>query len=334
MKHSACVPLLVALVACGRAAPRLTLLEGAAMGTTFCVQVVDLPAALDARALRARVDEVLAGIDRTMSTWDPASELSRFNASDSLDWFEVSSGTLTVVAEAQRIGRLTGGAFDVTIGPLVELWGFGPPEPRGRPTPEALAGVRGAVGFEKLELRATPPALRKRDPALRVDLSAIAKGFAVDEVVRLLEAQGACDFLVEVGGELGARGRNPAGAPWHVAVEHPPPAQGVAPCRVALVDCAVATSGDYARFFEQDGVRYTHVIDPRSGLPVQTGVASATVLSASAMEADALATALMVLSPDEGLRLAAREALAVRLLVRVEGGFDERRSLSFPAREP
>ena len=324
---------------CGPPAGRLTLVEGVSMGTTYSVQVVGGPRALDARALRRQLDALLLSIERRMSTYDPLSELSRFNADRTCDWWPVSADTVTVIDEARRVHGLTGGAFDVTVGPLVEAWGFGPgatrarqgPE-RVRPGPEELALALARVGLPRLASRASPPALRKRVSDLQVDLSAIAKGFAVDELARLLDARGARDYLVELGGELRARGRNPAGEPWSVAVEQPTPGGGALPCVLRLTDGAVATSGDYRQGFEQDGVRYAHVIDPRTGEPAATGIASVTVLARTAMEADAFATALMLLPVDEGLALATREGLAARLLVRSGDGFVEHGTPRFPAR--
>lgn len=323
--------LLATLAGCGRPGERLTTLEGATMGTTYSVQVVDLPATLASAELHSRVDETLRAIEERMSTYDPDSELSRFNASDSTDWFPVSGETLAVIEEALRVSHLSAGAFDVTVGPLVELWGFGPGGERARPAPAAIEATLASVGFRRLETRPSPPSIRKRVPGLRVDLSAIAKGFAVDEIARLLLAAGVRAFLIEVGGELRAGGHGPSGAPWRIAVERPQPAARAPACVLQLEDGAVASSGDYRKAFEQDGVRYAHVLDPRSGRPVSTGVALATVLSASAAEADAFATALMVLPPDEGLRLAERQGLAARLLVRDDGGFSERHTPRFPA---
>jgi len=331
--RSALVPLLLAAASCGAAEERLTRLAGATMGTTWAVQVVDLPPALDRGRLEADVAAVLRGIEARMSTWDAASELSRFNAADSTDWFAVSADTRAVVAEALRVSRVTGGAFDVTVGPLVELWGFGPggrEGPRRRPEPEAVQAALERVGWRWLETRADPPALRKRRPGLRVDLSAIAKGFAVDAVADRLASAGPTDFLVEVGGELRARGRNLDGTPWRLAVERPRSAEPAPPCLLELADGAVATSGDYRNAFEQDGVRYAHVIDPRTGRPAESRVAAATVVAPTAMEADAFATALLVLPPDEGLRLAEREGLAARLLVRDDAGWVEHRTPRFP----
>ena len=334
MRRHACALLLGLCAACERPGPRMTRFEGATMGTTYDVQVVDAPAALDPSGLHAQVHGVLSTIEGRMSTYDPESEVSRFNASDSTDWFDVSEDTLWVIEEAHRISRLTGGTFDVTVGPLVELWGFGARPGNGPPAPELIATVLEDVGFDLLETRASPPAIRKRVAKLRIDLSAIAKGFAVDEVARVLEAQGLRRFLVEVGGELRARGSNLAGQPWLIAVEQPQHGQRAAACHLHLVDRAVASSGDYRKVLDVAGVRTTHVIDPRTGQPVSTGVSSATVLSPSAIEADAFATALMVLPPETGLRLAEQQGLAARLLVREGAAYVERMTPCFPELTP
>lgn len=330
--------LVLAAAACGRPAPDALRLEGATMGTTWGVDVPAPPAGLDAARLRTAVEDALAGIERAMSTYDPASEVSRFNASAGDAWFPVSAATHTVIAAAQDASARTGGAFDVTVGPLVEVWGFGPGADGGgrgrRPSAAELEAARAIVGAGRLELRAPPAAIRKRDPGVRLDLSGIAKGFAVDEVAAVLEEAGVRRYLVEIGGELRARGTNAAGRPWLVAVERPATALGAPPCFLELVDGAVATSGDYRRGFVDGGTRYSHVLDPRTGEPVRTGVVSATVVAPTAMEADALATALMVLPPREGLSLTEREGLAARLLVREGEALVERRSAGFPEGRP
>jgi thiamine biosynthesis lipoprotein len=242
----------------------------------------------------------------------------------------VSSDLNVVLDRSLRISRETGGAFDVTVGPLVDLWGFGPGGERRRPATAAIDAALARVGSGALETRAAPPAIRRRAPGLRIDLSAVAKGYAVDRVAALVDGVGADGFLVDVGGELRAGGTNPDGGPWRVAVERPRAAELAPPCVLELEDAAVATSGDAHAFFEEDGTRYSHVVDPRTGRPVANDVAAVTVVAGSAMEADALATALMVLGPDEGARLAEREGLAARFLVRAGGGFAEHRTSRFP----
>jgi len=323
---------LLACPACEQHARHVTRIEGSTMGTTYSLQIIDMPATHDESELHAAVDGALRAVEGKMSTYDPESELSRFNASHSTTWFEVSADTVNVVEEALRISRLTGGAFDVSVAPLVDLWGFGPHGQRRRPAPAAIATALDSVGYERLETRPEPPSIRKGSAGMRVDLSAIAKGFAVDQVARLLDDRGARDYLIEVGGELRASGLNLAGLPWRIAVDQPRGPQSMAPCLLDLVDRAVASSGDYRNAFEEEGVRHAHVIDPRSGHPTSAGVACATVLSSTTMEADAFATALMVLDPDDGLRLAEQAGLDARLLVRLGESLVERSTPGFPGR--
>lgn len=305
---------------------------GETMGTTWAVSLARPPASVGAEGLRRAVEATLARVDRAASTWREDSELARFNAAGTTAWRPVSPMLARIVTGALRTSRLSGGAFDPTVAPLVDLWGFGPGGgPRARPTDDALRAARARVGFAHLAVRGEPPALRKDLPALEVDLSAIAKGFAVDRVAARLAEMGAHDVLVEIGGELRARGRNPDGEPWIVAVQRPNGSAGAASALLGLTDAAVATSGDYRTHFEQDGRRYSHLIDPRTGEPVSHGLASVTVVARSAMRADALATALLVLGPERGPALAERERLAALFLVREGDGF---RATTTPALRP
>jgi thiamine biosynthesis lipoprotein len=321
----------LALAACGRvdaAAPALRLV-GETMGTGWSVTLVALPGELRRDRLRRDLQALLDELEARLTTWDAESELRRFSDGASLDWTPVSLETATVVAEAVRVGALTGGAFDVTIAPLVELWGFGGVgTATAPPSVEAIEAARARTGRGSLEVRLDPPALRKARPDLALDLSGIAKGYAVDRVAAWLETLGVQRYLVEIGGELRARGHNARGQPWRVGVADP---EGGEPrVRLGLERGAVATSGDYRRFIERDGERFTHVLDPRSGRALERGPASVTVFAGSAMTADALATALMVLGPEDGLEFARREGLSVLFLVRVEGTL---RELASPALE-
>ncbi len=274
---------------------------GPTMGTRYSVKVVDLPAALGEAALRAGVERVLEAVNASLSTYRPDSELSRFNRSPDTGWVPASADLLRVVTEAQRVSRLTGGAFDVTVGPLVNLWGFGPGRGEDRVPAEAeVAAARARVGYARLEVRDLPPAVRKAIPDLYVDLSAIAKGYGVDRVSEYLEAQGVARYLVEVGGEVRGRGSNARGTPWKVAVERPAEGERAAYAVVDVDGVGVATSGDYRNYFEQDGRRYSHTIDPATGRPITHALASVTVVSDTCMTADALATGLNVLGPEAG----------------------------------
>ena len=304
--------------------PRIEL-TGRAMGATYSVTLVNAPTDLDRTALQQAIDARLADINRQMSTYDPASELSRFNRQHATDWFPVSPAVVQVVAEAERISRLSDGAFDITVGPLVDLWGFGPGETGNAiPDDRQIEQARSLVGHEKLRLRNDPPALRKTVPGLRIDLSAIAKGYAVDELSRLLSRRGLDRHLVEIGGELRARGHNAANRPWRIGVERPGPGFHIVHAAIGLRDQGMATSGDYRNFFERDGQRYSHTMEPTDGKPVTHALASVTVVADACMRADALATALLATGPERGYRLAEREGIAALFIERTNNGFIDR----------
>jgi thiamine biosynthesis lipoprotein len=218
----------------------------------------------------------------------------------------------------------------VTVGPLVNLWGFGPGRGEDRvPSATEVEEARARVGYARLEVRDPPPAVRKAIPDLYVDLSAIAKGYGVDRVSEYLESQGVGRYLVEVGGEVRGRGRNARGTPWKVAVERPAEGERAAYAVVEVDGVGVATSGDYRNFFEKDGRRYSHTIDPATGRPVTHALASVTVVSDTCMTADALATGLNVLGPEAGYALAEREGIAALFIVREGQGFARRATAAF-----
>ena len=317
---------MVTVAGCGEKRPAR--LAGAVMGTTWSVQIVaDVQPDLAAR-IQARLD----AINARMTTYSATSELARFNASDSLQWVSVSAELAEVVAEALRVGALTGGAFDITAGPLVELWGFGAaPAIDAPPAAEAVAALRERVGVSLVAARAAPAGLRKARPDVALDLSALAKGYAVDQVAALLEDLGFSRYLVEVGGELRGRGRNARGELWRIAVEQPAAGARRVQRAFPLRDLAVATSGDYRNFFELNGKRYSHTIDPRSGYPVAHRLASVTVLDPSAMSADAFATGLLVLGEEAGYAFALSHDIPALFVVREDTGYRERMTPSFSA---
>ncbi len=315
--------------------PDLMDIHGRTMGTTYSVKVVipptlTLPVEKRKPTISKGIDELLKKVNLLMSTWIEESEISRFNRFRETGWFEVSPDTAKVVAEALRTSRLSGGAFDVTVGPLVNLWGFGPPPNRQIPTDEQIRVAMKDIGFQNLSVREDPPALKKEIPGIYCDLSAIAKGFGVDKVGEYLEAQGFSDYLVEIGGEVRGRGTRPDHDPWHVAIASPGPG-GKSPYRkiILLKNMSMATSGDYFNYFEKDGVRFSHTIDPVTGKPITHKLASVSVLHRSCMTADALATAINVLGPDKGYELALKENLAVFLIIREKDGFIEKMTPAF-----
>jgi thiamine biosynthesis lipoprotein len=317
------------LGACERAPPEV-LLTGPAMGTTWTMRVVPGEVPADPAALRGLVQEALDEVDLAMSTYRPDSAVSRFNASESTDWIEVPPALEEVVAEALRIGEASGGAFDITIAPVVALWGFGHAAPRSQPPADRdVAATLAATGQRHLTVRTDPPALRKSLPGLTLDLDSIAPGYAVDLVAERLEAAGQQRYMIEIGGELRVRGRNARGERWRIGIERPE-ASGRSVDRILQLESgAVSTSGDYRDFFESAGMRYSHTLDPRSGRPVTHGLASVTVLRPTTVEADGLATALSVLGPAEGYELAERMGWAALFIERTPDGLQHRETRAF-----
>lgn len=282
---------------------------GETMGTRWSAAIVAPPP-----GIAAAIQGVLAHIIAQMSHWEPASQLSRINAAAPGGWHGIAPEFVQVMTVALHIAARSEGAFDPAMGALVDLWGFGPPGPRGDvPGDTEIDTARAAIGLGAIELDAPLLRLRRVRPA-RLDLSGIAKGYAVDAVAARLRGMGCTDFLVEIGGELVGVGIQPDGQPWWVDVE-PPPGVALAPLRIALHGLAVATSGDYRR----SSAAGSHSIDPRTGRPIAHGTASVTVIHADCCHADAWASALTVREPDAAIALAKREELAVRLVVRGEG---------------
>ncbi|WP_226704478.1 FAD:protein FMN transferase [Microbulbifer elongatus] len=301
-------------------------LTGPTMGTSYHITVVDVPASLRKAELQSAIDAELVAVNQEMSTYIPDSELMRFNRAPVGEEVEVSPHLATVVERALEIYRNSDGAFDVTVGPLVNLWGFGPnPEPETIPGDAEIAALQAVVGSDALNLQGAR--LSKKRP-VEIDLSAIAKGHGVDRVAELLETKGIANYLVEVGGELRTAGVNPKGKSWRIGVERPSGGQ-VVQKPIEVSGKAVATSGDYRNYYERDGKRYAHTIDPRSGRPVEHRLASVTVIAETCAEADGYATALNVIGADAALKLAEEQNLAVFLLVKTESGFEERASSAF-----
>jgi thiamine biosynthesis lipoprotein len=295
------------------------------MGTSYSIKIVDLPAAIDSKILDRNIAQLLAEINGLMSTYQEDSELSRFNRNRRTDWVAVSSELVKLLAEAQKISRLSGGAFDVTVGSLVNLWGFGPSQHTDKiPSLRQVEAEKEKVNFKLLKVRNLPPALKKQRGDIYVDLSAIAKGYGVDRVAELLESQGIYNYLVDIGGEERIKGYGPEGIPWRIAIEQPVTGERKVERILELTAGAVATSGDYRNYFEQNGKRYSHIIVPSTGWPITHKLASVTVLTAMAMHADALATALLVLGPEQGFQLAEREQIAALFLIKTPEGFMEK----------
>lgn len=312
-------------------APYPFVFAGETEGTTFHIKASKLPAALSVAQLQSEIRTLLDKIDATMSTYKKDSELSRFNQNQSTDWQPVSAELFTVVKEAQKISELSNGAFDITVGGLVNIWGFGPDPMKFVAPPDALIKEKlSKIGYKNLTLQENPFAIKKAIPDLYVDLSAIAKGYAVDQVGLLLEQVGVVDYMVEIGGEVRVKGKNIENQPWQIAIEKPTPNKIMVEKVLPLTDTGMATSGDYRNFFEVDGVRFSHTIDPRTGRPISHKLASISILNATTMEADALATAINVLGPIEGYNLAEKYKIPAFFIIKTADGFTEKASSAFP----
>lgn len=307
------------------------LISGSTMGTYYRIAIESPRSEKPFEQISDEIEALLTEINRQMSTYDPQSEISRFNRSVSLQWFPVSRNTAHLVEKSLEISRNTAGAFDITIGPLVNLWGFGSEGARqSLPTIQEIKRARIQVGFALLETRSFPPAIKKAIGELYIDLSAIAKGFAVDQISEYLSSIGMENHLVDIGGELRSRGTRADGSPWRVAIEKPQVDGRSIHRIVSLSDAAIATSGDYRNFFEVDGVRYSHEIDPITAWPITHALASVTVLAEDCTMADAWSTALMILGPDEGYEMAIEEQLAALFIVTSGEAFIEKTTPLFP----
>jgi thiamine biosynthesis lipoprotein len=303
--------------------------QGRTMGTDFSIKIVaPEDTSIDWQSKETAISDLLLEVNREMSTYMEDSEISSFNRFQGADWFAVSSNFARVVQTALQIAQKSDGAFDVTVAPLVNLWGFGPEaRPVTVPPDSEIRRRMAHLGYPKLHVRLEPPALRKENGKISCDLSAIAKGFGVDVVADYLNDQAFTDYMVEIGGEVRTRGRNATGQLWRIGVASPdsPDINKI----LKLDNIAVATSGDYFNYFEEAGIRYSHTIDPRTGRPISHRLASVTVIHRSCMYADGFATAINVLGPEAGYRFAVREELPVYMLVRENSGFVEKMTPKF-----
>jgi thiamine biosynthesis lipoprotein len=324
------LPLLL-LMACGERDLLPTFdLSGSTMGTTFNVTLVAPPADKDLDSLQALILERLEQIEDIASTYRSESNVSRFNAETSTDWVRVLPEFCRMVVAANEISLMTLGAFDITVGPLVNLWGFGPDDqPDEIPSDEDISAAQARVGYKMLETDCDQGVMRKTNAAIYVDLSGWAKGYAVDEIASLLDQHELTNYLVEIGGELRVRGHNAEQQLFSVAIEKPLLNNKMGYTVLRLSDVAVATSGDYRNFFEHDGQRYSHSIDPRTGRPVSDELAGVTVISTSTAYADAAATAFLVLGPQNGHALAEKLRIAANFLVRTDNGIEEKSTTYF-----
>jgi FAD:protein FMN transferase len=310
---------------------------GATMGTRFTVKLAGVePTDAELSALRADVQAAFDRVDEGMSIFRPNSEVSQFNRAAAGAAFSVSEELFAVLSAAQRVSQWSGGAFDVTVAPLVESWGFGTDKTPRVPTPQTLHTDRSAVGWRGVRLDHVARTASKDRSTLRVDLGGIAKGYGVDLAAAALDHAGVLNYMIELGGEVRTRGVNATGVAWRIGIEQPDALPQRARHVVPISGRAMATSGDYRIFFMHDGRRYSHEIDPASGAPITHGLASVTVVADDCMAADALATALIVLGPERGFALAERSGMAAQFVLRSvdESIFEDRMTNTFAQLRP
>lgn len=330
MRMMLCGSIILGLNACEKASQQVAL-TGSTMGTYYSVKYLAQDNAKDATQIQDEIDALLEKVNDQMSTYRKSSELSLFNRSATGENVDMSPQTIAVIKEAIRLNKITQGALDISVGPLVNLWGFGPKgRPNKIPTDKAIQEAYKNVGIDHISIESGK--LLKTNPKIYLDLSSIAKGYGVDVVADYFDAQHIGNYLVEIGGELRLKGHNAKQQTWRIAIEQPVAGEQKT---VQLIlqpgDMGVATSGDYRNYFAQDGVRYSHTIDPKTAYPIKHHLVSVTVIDKSCMTADGLATGLNVLGPEKALEVANRENIPVYMIEKTTDGFREIVSEAFKA---
>lgn len=290
------------------------------MGTRYHITVVSDKRIFKVDHLNQQIITLLEDINLKMSSYLPNSEVSKFNQIRDTQWSPISEQLAKVINKSQEISRLSHGAFDITAATLVNLWGFGPEIHSEFPSNREIDNTLQLTGYHLIDIRLKPPSLKKIKPELQIDLSAIAKGYAVDQVAKLLSTNGYQNYLVEIGGEISAQGKNIKNEPWHVAIENPQGSEKSIHLTLKLTNQSVATSGDYRNYFEKNGKRYSHAINPHTGKPVEHNLASVSVIAKSAMLADAFATAILVMGEKESRPFIKENDLMVNMIIRNKDG--------------
>lgn len=306
--------------------------SGPIFGTEYGITVVgDYPGG--EVKLEQDAMEILNRINKEISTFDQSSELYRFNDLQSTEPFPISQDTALMIVESMRVGKMLNGVMDITVGPLVDLWGFGhiKKELGFTPTDEEIAETKNLVGLDKihLEFNYEGSTLRKDHPAMRVDLATIGEGYATDELAKMLDYKGISNYLVHVAGAMRAKGFNSSGAPWKIAIEEPDNTIGKPHALIDIHNLAVSTAGSYRNYFEKDGKRFSHAIDPNTGSPITHNTVSVTVIGDRATFTDALDTGLLVMGADQALVFANENNIAIYCLVKTKDGFKARYSRAF-----
>ncbi len=328
--HFLIITALLLLTGCELFKEKTVELSGSALGTTYSLKLLGIPESVDVRELHDQIKIVLNAVETSMSVHNSNSEVAQFNRHTSDDWFRISENMFQVINEAQTISNASEGAFDVTIGNLIELWGFGKSlPPKSIPNEKNIIRAKHTSGYKNLQLSQSSSSIKKSIPELTLNLSAIAKGYAVDSVAEFLDEAGIDRYLVEIGGELRTKGRKQSGKFWLVAIERPEIDKRSIYKIIRLTDMSLATSGDYRNFYEIEGKRFSHTINPFTGRPVENNIASVSVMHPSCMQADALATTLMSMGYESGSQFAEDKDLAVIWILRTENGIVEKLSSRF-----
>lgn len=321
--------ILILFAACDRSAHQSTQLleiQGETMGTTYTVKYYPGPTTPSLPELRGMIDGRLKELNQHISTYIPNSTISKFNQDQSTSWHNVNPQFIAGLEIAEQVHQATGGTYDPTVGPLVNLWGFGPgPKRMAPPSDQEIQAARERVGLDKLEIDRVELRIRKRHPELYLDFSSLGQGMGMDMMRDILERYQIKNYLVNIGGEYTTKGKKTTG-PWKIAVEAPHQERGVVQRIVELGDRSICTSGNYRQFFESGGKRYAHTIDPSTGIPVQHKLISASVIdeSSSALTADTWATALLSVGPERAQEMAEKNALAAFFIVETDQGLVER----------
>lgn len=299
---------------------KLVAISGTTMGTTYSVKYLD-NSSKDVAEIRSEISSILKTVNAQMSTYLPNSELSKFNSLRDTSWFPISYDLAFVLKKSLEISKLSGGALDITVGPVVNLWGFGPGnKPTAVPSDSEINNALKTVGWHNVTVTLDPPRVKKKLPGVYCDLSSTAKGFGVDKVSEYLTSLGISNYLVEIGGELRAKGGKSSNEKWRIGIAKPDNNSTVQEI-ITLDNSAMATSGDYWNYFEESGVRYSHTIDPTTGRPITHKLASITVIAETCLVADGLATAMDVMGDIKGYQFALNNKLPVYFIVRNNGEF-------------
>ena len=322
---------LLTLQACSESG-QLAVLSGKTMGTTYTIKIHSKTSLADPGKFSTEIESKLTRINQIMSTYIDDSELSVLNQYQGNECLAVSDDLFEVLSESIRVNIISEGAFDVTVGPLVNLWGFGPDGQQQLPSDQEIKMALETSGIDRIHLDKQQQCVSKQ-AGVYIDLSAIAKGYAVDVIADYLDSQSIDNYMIEIGGEVYASGTNSKGATWKIGIEQPnpeiPPSMQNVHRVIELDHKGMATSGNYRNFFEIDGKRYSHTVDPRTGRPVQHNIVSVTVLHKTTMTADALATAMMVTDLEKGLEIANNQDIAVLFIVAEDNAFSNVASNEF-----